>query len=752
MPERLAAHLASIDIFQGLDPATLDELESELEPITLPAGQALFKQGASGDSLYVLIKGDLDVVIDGETDHGTIVDQLAPPTTVGEMAVLTGQPRAATVTATSTAELIRLSRAAFDRLASEHPDLIDTFARGILARIRRTQLADILGTWFGPLHATQLREIQERVQWLSLASGQELFRQGDSGRHMYLVVSGRLQVEREDDSGAARVIGAVGRGESVGEVAILTDQPRSATVRAIRDSEVVKLQRTLVEGNSHVMARLAKTIAQRTAQRLRVSTRDNSTASSYAVLPLTGNAPAGELAEMLARSLDQWGPAQHLSSAAFDRRYGASGAAQTRQDDALNLTVTAWLNEQEAKCRYLIYEADAVWTQWSRRCVRQADRVLLVAPAGAAPAPGAVEAELRTMQVASPVDLVLIHPGELDRPSGTNEWLEPRSVAMHHHVRLGNDSDIPRLARRLSGRALGLVLSGGGARGYVHIGLLRAMGELGIDVDLIGGTSMGALIAAAYAHSHDYRFCQESATRFGDPKQIIDRTLPIVALTKSRRVNSILQALFGKVRIEDLWMPFFCVSANVSRSEPVIHQSGELWRAVRASSAIPGIFTPVLQDGDVLVDGGVMNNFPVDIMSDKVEGGTIIASNAYGRDESARSYNFGDSVSGWQVLWSRLNPFATSIRAPSMIGTLTRSTSVGSRYQMQAMAEIADIVINYPTDGYSSLQFDRHDELIDIGYEKAMTVLEAWLTERGAGAAERSVTRQGAVGRAWQGM
>ncbi len=192
--------------------------------------------------------------------------------------------------------------------------------------------------------------------------------------------------------------------------------------------------------------------------------------------------------------------------------------------------------------------------------------------------------------------------------------------------------------------------------------------------------------------------------------------------------------MFGEARIEDLWTPFKTLSTNMTRVKPEIHDRGLLWRAVRASVAIPGVFTPILSDrGHVLVDGGVMNNFPVDLTREMVGDGAVIAANAYGEiDETAKAapsdrYAFGDSISGWKALRDRVNPFARSkTRAPSIMRTLMRSTGVTSKHLMGEMRELADVVVNYPTHDYSSLDFDDYEAIIALGYASADAEIGAW--------------------------
>ena len=389
--------------------------------------------------------------------------------------------------------------------------------------------------------------------------------------------------------------------------------------------------------------------------------------------------------------------------------------------------LSLWLEQQVRGHESVVLVGDAADTPWRRRCLRLADTVLLVADAREEPS-GPAEAAHDAPH--GSLELVLVHPDTTLMPSGTARWLDTYDVSAHHHVRLGEVDDLDRLARRLGGRAVGLALSGGGARGYVHIGLFRALEEHGVPVDVVYGTSMGALIGGVHALTREAAAGYRVAERFGDRRQLMDRTLPLVALTRSRKVTRMLRSIFGEdTRIEDLWIPFLCVSASLTSAQIRVHDRGLLWRAVRASTAIPGIFTPILSEGgtEVLVDGGVMNNLPVDLLREVMGEGTVIASNAYGGAAEGRRMHFPDDVSGWEVLRSKVLPFGTRIRAPSLLGTLMRSSSLASKSLLDEAARYADLVITYPSSEVTSLEFDDYAETIAIGYRHATDAMHGWL-------------------------
>ncbi|MDQ3855839.1 MAG: cyclic nucleotide-binding domain-containing protein, partial [Chloroflexota bacterium] len=238
---RFVASMATSDLHCLYDDPTQADIEAELEPVHLSAGSILFRQGDAADTMFVLTRGRLAM----RTEHGnsgeSVVNELVPGATVGEMALLTGQPRAATVYAVEAAELVALSRASFDRLAEQHPQTMQELARAILPRLHLAELAGVLTDLFGPLDTAALRDLQSALTWLHLPGGTTLFRQGEPGDAMYIVVNGCLRVTVVQADSSDRVVGEARRGASVGEWALLTGEPRSATAYATRDTNVVKL-------------------------------------------------------------------------------------------------------------------------------------------------------------------------------------------------------------------------------------------------------------------------------------------------------------------------------------------------------------------------------------------------------------------------------------------------------------------------------------------------------------------------------
>jgi NTE family protein/lysophospholipid hydrolase len=574
-------------------------LEDEFELIHLIEGRILLQQGDPSQVLYVLLQGRLGVKIRNPDGTETGIDELYPGDSVGEIELLTGHECVATVYGMADSELLRLSRTGFDILADKYPDIINEFAKTVLPKLQRSRLASLLSDLFGELDARALHDLQDKLEWIYLRGGEVLFRQDDPGSAIYIVVQGRLRIIIQQPDGSTRLVGEAGTGESVGETALLTDAVHSKTVYAVRDTDVVRISRPLLEDLLPRYPQMLRQITHLFAQRERRTLRSLSTtpaAMTMVLVPLDETVPLDIFGQRFIEILLASGSTLHLSAQRFDQAYGKTGMAQIPQEHVLNMALVAWLSEQEQEYRYIVYEADPVWSQWTQRCLRHADLVLLLGRGDADPGIQQIERAIQHAIPKARKELVLLQPDQTKWPQGTSSWLSQRHVQAHHHLRINNPRDLRRLVRRVTGQALGLVLSGGGARGFGHVGAIRALEEAGLEVDLVGGTSMGALVGGAYALGLGYEGMVELANTFASPKELFDLTLPLVSFFRTKKVTHMLLEMARNVHMEDLWLPLFCVSCNLSQGQEVLHQTGLLWSAIRASLAIPGVFSPVLKD------------------------------------------------------------------------------------------------------------------------------------------------------------
>jgi predicted acylesterase/phospholipase RssA/CRP-like cAMP-binding protein len=597
-----------------------------------------------------------------------------------------------------------------------------------------TLLADI--PFFAVLDEATRLELASQLEPVHVAAGQTIFRQGDVGDGLYVVVSGRLRVSVAGDiggDGPERMLYDLGRGAVVGEMALLAGRPRAATVSAVRDSDLLLLRvssfASLFQRSPALVSGIMRLLVDRVLAVDRLLTVDRPQAPppvrAIAVVGAgrsirAATMVAGQLAEQLARA----GSVCQVDADAVERQLGP-GAAQRGPGEGGRAELIRWLHATERDHDRVIYQPGPEDTAWSRLCLSQSDVVLLVASAAGDPSIGAVEA--RALATGSlRCELVLLHQGQPAEPSAAARWLEHRPVADHHHLRAGRPDDVARLARMITGTGCGLVLGGGGARGLAHLGVMRALEEAGIPIDVVGGTSIGAIMAGLYARglSDSERVrAVTSIARHG--RRLVTPTLPLVALSAGRYVDRILIEHLTAVPVEDLPVSFFCVSTSLTQAEEVIHERGPLWAAVRASLALPGIWPPVYAAGDLLIDGGAINNVPVDVMRRRVGSGSIVAVDVSPEVEPLTTAPFAPGLSGWRVLGRRINPFVPAQPVPAIADVLTRSTGLSQLRHRRAALDVdrVDLLLRPPVAGLGVLDFKGGIALIEAGYRYAVEAL-----------------------------
>jgi NTE family protein len=578
--------------------------------------------------------------------------------------------------------------------------------------------------FFAALDETARLQLATQFEPVHVAAGEVVIAQGEMGDGLFLVVSGRLRVS-VTTRGTERVLHDLGRGSTLGEIALLSDRPRSATVRAVRDSDLLLLRapafRSLAERSPAVLAAMARLLIDRL---LAVDRPQEAPPARHAIAIAAagkGADAATMVAERLAAQLARTSPAFRMDSGAVERHLGP-GAAQRKPGDPGRAELIGWLHAVERSNHYVVYQTDADDTAWTRLCLSQSDVVLLAAAANDDPSPGPVETRaLATDSLRC--ELVLVEPG---KPSATARWLKHRPVVAFHHICGGRPQDVARLARLVTGTGCGLVLGGGGPRGFAHLGVLRALEEAGVPIDAIGGTSVGAVMGALYALGMDHAERVERAvTAFTRSGRLVSPTLPLVALSSGRRVDRLLAEHLGSVNIEDLPLGFFCVSASLTRAEEVIHERGPLWPAVRASLSLPGIFPPVYAAGDLLVDGAALNSLPVDVMRDRLGSGCVVAVDVSPDVESLYTAPFEHGLSGWRVLRTHLNPFGTPRPVPNVADILNRSTGLSQIRQRRAAlaGNSIDFLLHPPIAALGALDFKGGVAMIEAGYRYAADAL-----------------------------
>ena len=549
---------------------------------------------------------------------------------------------------------------------------------------------------------------------------------------MYVVVFGRLRALLPGDGSGDQVLGEIRRGEPVGEMALVTGKRRSATVIAVRDTELIKVTKEAFEQLVHedpaVMLDLLRVLVDRYQRAIRPPCEQQPV--TIAVVPCTGDRAANVFRDGLVAALSTTSRVWSLDIDAL-RRYRSVHSAALLDTESAELA--GWLHDQELRHDFVVYTAEPTISPWTRLCIRQADVVLLVGTTDASShLDSAVHDLFRTdFGTGARRELVLLYDARQGMPSGAASWLSQLQVSDHHHVDPYQTADIERLARLLTGRAIGLVLGGGGARGVAHIGILRALEEARIPVDLVGGTSIGAVIGGQIAQGwNSSRVLAESRKAFLESGSLHDYTVPLIALLRGRRFFDMLGRLFGDRRIEDSPIGYFCISTNLTQSTCMVHRAGSLRKWVAASMAVPGIGPPIFDGRDVLVDGGVVNNLPIDIMRG-LKRGPVFASDVSPRVELQLDREYQDIPSPWSVLLSHLSPASPPMQVPRIGSILMRTVSLMRRDAGVDEHDGADLVFTTPHGGRKLLEWQAFDEIVETGYRTAVAAIERWQARSG---------------------
>lgn len=531
-----------------------------------------------------------------------------------------------------------------------------------------------------------LPDLAEAARWFSLPGGSVLFEKGETSDAVYLLLSGMLGIVLPE-GGSQRIIARIGPGEIVGEMGCISGEPRTATVQALRSSELLGIQwpdlEALTRRHPAVLTLICRTVVRRLAAEIEGRRREFR-ARTFSIATIDDTIDGRPLAEKLVEA---------LAGAGTVRLVDRAGGERMRTEDFFRL---------ETAFDHLVYLAEPASPTWSRRCLRQSDAAILVVDGAApprAPPPAVAEGPANV-----PLYLAITWRGAIV-PKRAAAWIRTVGADRHFHVR--DDADVARMARLLAGSGTGLVLSGGGARGLAHIGVARSLREHGVTIDVVAGTSIGGLIAAGLALELEPETLVERVRRFARVSPLIDLILPRHSLLSGRRLRSRLSEWFGDLDVEDLPIPFACTSADLSTGAICTHRSGPMQLIAAATTAIPGVFPPVVLAGAAHVDGGVLNNLPVEAARE-VGAGYVIAVDV-ARDAAPAGPERGRGAPA-----DRMN----------ILELLTRVGSLGDHAQAAGRRSQCDVLIVPDVSEVGLLSFRAWSAAVAAGARAADTALD----------------------------
>lgn len=538
-----------------------------------------------------------------------------------------------------------------------------------------------------------LERLADEVIEVAVPAGRWVLREGEPAESMFIVASGRVAVV--DEGPPEALLRTLRRGDVLGELALLREGVRSASARALRDTQLLELGREsferLIETAPGFALGLTRTLgAQLAASRTPVAVA--TPPRTIAVIGLDLGGAVDDVAMTLADALETHGTVARLPH----------GELST-------------LHQAEAdRDRVVLWSGSGSDEEWLELCLHESDVIVALSHGRPEPKWLARAATLEGCEL-----LVLGPPGRTPAV---------RALSPRHLQAVADSGYMPAalgaLARRLAGRSLGVVLSGGGARALAHIGVLDELEAAGLQIDRIGGVSLGALVAAAAATGAPQEEIYSAAQRyFVDSSPSTDFVPPVYSLLRGAKTRRLLREFFGERCIEELPRQFFCMSCDLIAREPVLHRTGPIVDAVYPSLAIPAVFPPAATaDGRLLVDGGVLDNLPVAEMARTGEGPVIAV------DVTARG---GRDRHGRNGLAARVeNPLrrvltGSEADVPRLTETMIRTMLVGSADVTVAARQHADLVITPRVDGVGLMEWKALPTVRELGRQAAREALAA---------------------------
>ncbi|HYC67023.1 patatin-like phospholipase family protein [Brevundimonas sp.] len=562
-----------------------------------------------------------------------------------------------------------------------------------MAQPRSDRLEDALQRIFEGGKNTQ-------ASWFALTGGETLFAEGDTADTLYLVRSGRLGVFRPnpDEDRPPQFVGVIRPGEPAGEMAMLAGTEHTADVVALRDSEVLALPRDAFFEAARTEPDLMVELSRLMIQRARDRRSGGGEPSVFGFLSARPR-PIRAFVERIAAAIE------------------ADGFSCQVIDQSALSSASEWFSRVEDAHDYVLYVAEMDEPAWAALCARQVDRVFVVGaglmapPNRPLPHAGVLDAQRRT-------DLILLRDPRMAHPANTGVWIDAISPGRWFQAVEGDQADAERMGRVITGSAVGVVMSGGGARAYSHIGALRALREAGVPIDFVGGASMGAVIAAGPALNWSQEELEARIRKaFVQSDPLSDLAFPMLAMTRAKKVDRLLEEAYGDVDLADLHRPFFAVSTNLTSGKLEVHRRGLMRRAMRASIAIPGILPPVVMNGQVLVDGAVLKNLPAEVMR-QMNSGPVIGidmSEARGVDPAVIEH----PPSIWRLI-------ATGAwrRGPPIVSILMRSATLTTDADLESSRAATDLLIQPTPDGVDIRDWKGFDPGVEAGYRATREALD----------------------------
>ncbi|NNJ91150.1 MAG: cyclic nucleotide-binding domain-containing protein, partial [Gammaproteobacteria bacterium] len=557
----------------ALEDSQLQKLVENMAVMEVEAGDYLLRSGEAIEHVYFVIEGRLASLFTRDWGEQRILSELSAGDLIGEVELINGEDCQLDVIALEATRVFQVPYEMFSSLLEHNEDFWVYVSERARAQTWKLLVSQFLNNLFGtsksdisdPLIRLQadndwldfeleiLQRIEKNIHWVTLNRGEVLFRQDEQPDGAYVLVSGTMNVSVLGENNEVRDVALLRQGEIVGELSLITHDKRSATVTAVRDCELFRIDADIFDRVSERYPRIMLGIHKTISKRLRANIPGKEALANSSNIALVSALPDIDLpdtADSLYESLNQYSNTILLSSTLTEQYLKRPNITHSHTGEPGNTRLVQWLNNQESRYDHILYQADSSWNTWTRRCIRQADHVIIVADPER---PHLSEQLIEHLTISRQQwSLLFTHPSGTERPRNTRQWIADALPAEKisedvstrrktdanpkfiHHLRTNHKPDYLRIARILAGYATGLVLGGGGARGFAHLGVLRALEELDVAIDMVGGTSIGAPISGWVAQQMKATESRNAATDAFH--SLIDLTFPSTSVIAGKRI------------------------------------------------------------------------------------------------------------------------------------------------------------------------------------------------------------------------
>ena len=720
--------------FKNFSKSETDLILNVGEDYAFKANEIIFKKGSSKYCGAVIVKSGKIVIYDDITKSP--IDGFEAGEYFNISSLVFSRKRTFSATAKENSEIIFLEKSKMDSLMENDNEIGNILEKLSVEEYDKGKLFGIFRGLYGEkMDYKSHKEIYKKGKWVFLEDNSNLFNYGEKSDSFYLLVTGLLKAYIPK-KGELIEVGEIYEGEVIGEMGILTNEARSASIFATRDSVVFKID--LEKANEIIMQYplVLLQVATKIADRLRNVQHSNERHRTdiHSIVQLSsGKNHTKEIISIgnsLIDSMNKFNRSIVVSSKEVNEILNIESINAELERDKFYPALDDLVDNFTKENRYLLLLCDEEYTPWTTWCLAISDKNIFVVEESA----GVSNTELLNKMNLSEKDipihlhdekqLIIYHQSKNSFPSKTSSIIEmlPK-ISNHYHMSINNKNDSDRVSRLIAKKGIGLCLSGGGAKGNAHIGVYKALIEHNIPIDAVCGTSAGGIVASLIAFGYDPETIISRLKETYKRNSFKEYTIPVTSIIATKKVIQDAIFLGNDMDIEDLWIPYFSIAVNISKSKLDVIDKGPVYKATRATAALPGILLPVIKDTSFLVDGGLINNMPGDIMLKKYGGKLISVSVSPQEDLDAKFNDFPNQSSYFIKKLLRMNKkFPHEI--PGLSNILMRSIFVASSNKIKEVIDLSDLFLDLQVKDVGLLEFEKIDESVEFGYEYAMKKLK----------------------------